>query len=249
MSKRILLEVCVASVEDAVAAQAGGADRLELNCALDLGGLTPSLGLFMEVRKSVSLPIIAMVRPRQGGFCYASTEFDVMRRDAEMLLAAGADGLAFGILTEDGEINVERNQRLRELCGERQAVFHRAFDWVGKPYEALRSLMAMNFNRVMTSGQEATAFEGTLVIAELVGLSSKHIEILPAAGINPSNVEEILLRTGCDQIHVSSSVRWNDETVPKNRNARFFSNETRTETLFRKTDRETVGRLRWILNS
>ncbi|MSR53590.1 MAG: copper homeostasis protein CutC [Gemmataceae bacterium] len=249
MSNRVSLEVCVASVEDAVAAEGGGADRIELNCALDLGGLTPSLGLFTEVRRSVSLPIIAMVRPRQGGFCYSSTEFDVMRRDAEMLLAAGADGLAFGILTAAGEIDVERNQRLRELCSEREAVFHRAFDLTRDPYEAMGTLLAMNFKRLMTSGQEESAFEGIPLIAELIGMADKRIEILPAAGINATNVKELVLRTGCEQVHASSSIRWNDPSVPIDRNARFHSNEPVPETVFRKTDSEAVARLCLMLNS
>lgn len=249
MSKRVLLEVCISSVEDAVAAESGGADRLELNCALDLGGLTPSMGLFTEVRRAVSLPIIAMVRPRQGGFCYTSTEFDVMRRDAEMLLAAGADGLAFGILTGNGEIDVERNQRLHELCGARSSVFHRAFDWTSDPYQALRKLIAMSFTRVMTSGQEATAFEGVSLIVELIRVADGRIDILPAAGINPNNLKELVCNTGCDQVHASSSLLWTDRSVPFDRKARFCSKEPPIETSFRKTNRETVARLRSILIS
>ena len=112
MADRVLLEVCIASVDDAIAAQSGGADRLEVNCALALGGLTPSAGLFAEVRRQVKLPLIAMVRPRPGGFCYSPAEFDVMLRDADELIAAGADGLAFGVLTNGGEIDVERCRRL-----------------------------------------------------------------------------------------------------------------------------------------
>src|SRR5947209_4486520 len=104
----ILLEVPVGSVEDALAAQAGGADRLELNAALALGGLTPSLGTLLEVKAAVRLPLIVMIRPRPSGFAYSDHDFRVMRRDVDLVLEHGADGIAFGILTATGEVDVER---------------------------------------------------------------------------------------------------------------------------------------------
>lgn len=249
MAQPILIEICIASVEDAIAAESGGADRLELNCALALGGLTPSLGLFSEVRRAVSLPIIAMVRPRQGGFSYTSTEFDVMRRDAEMLLDAGADGLAFGILTADGELDVERNQQMRELCGKRDAVFHRAFDWTRDPFVSLNRLIELNFTRVMTSGQAATALEGVPLIAELVQKSKGEIGILPAAGISPMNAADILSRTGCDQLHASLRHRRQDLSMPMNRNVRFHTKEPIAEDALENTDAELVAQLRTLLGS
>src|SRR5215831_897443 len=104
-SGRILLEVCCCSPDDCAAAEKGGADRIELTCALMLGGLTPSFGLLREARAATKLPIIAMVRPRPGGFCYSAAEFAVMLRDAEIALAEGAAGIAFGILTSAGSID------------------------------------------------------------------------------------------------------------------------------------------------
>src|SRR4051812_9131589 len=106
--RRILLEVCVASAEDAAAASGAGADRLELNAALALGGLTPSLGGIVETRQATALPLIIMARPRSGGFCYSASEYRVLRRDVDAALSNGADGVAFGVLTEAGEIDVER---------------------------------------------------------------------------------------------------------------------------------------------
>src|SRR5437868_5876281 len=116
MSSSILLEICVGSADDALAAVAAGADRLELNSAVSLGGLTPSAGLFAEVRRRVNVPVIAMVRPRPGGFVYSETDFAAMLWDAEALMAAGADGLAFGILTLAGEIDRNRCRTLRDTC-------------------------------------------------------------------------------------------------------------------------------------
>src|SRR5580658_9821624 len=111
----IKLEICTASVEDCVRAERGGADRVELNCALMLGGLTPSLGALRESRAAVRLPIIAMIRPRPAGFCYSRAEFAVMQRDAETALAEGADGIAFGILTATGAVDVKRCRALVKL--------------------------------------------------------------------------------------------------------------------------------------
>src|SRR4051812_22644923 len=109
---RVLLEVAVASVEDALAAQAGGADRLELNGALALGGLTPSLGTLLEVKAAGGLPVLVMIRPRPGGFAYSEADFRVMQRDADLALRHGADGVVFGVLTPDGRVDADRCRRL-----------------------------------------------------------------------------------------------------------------------------------------
>src|SRR6516165_3418068 len=125
-SRRVLLEVPVASVEDALAAQEGGADRLELNAALFLGGLTPSLGTLIEVKAAVRLPVVVMVRPRPGGFDYDEADFKVMQRDVDLALEHGADGIAFGILNRDGGVDGERCRRVLRQIGNKTAVFHRA---------------------------------------------------------------------------------------------------------------------------
>src|SRR6516165_10789677 len=158
--RRVLLEVAVASVEDALAAHKGGADRLELNAALSLGGLTPSLGTLIEVKAAVALPVLVMIRPRPGGFAYGEADFNVMRRDADLALQHGADGIVFGILTADGRVDVDRCGKLVRQTGERAAVFHRAFDVTPDPFAALEQLIDLGFPRVMTSGQEETSYNG-----------------------------------------------------------------------------------------
>src|SRR5262245_16906163 len=125
--KRVLLEVPVASVDDALAAQEGGADRLELNAALALGGLTPSLGTLIEVKAAVTLPVFVMIRPRSGGFAYSDADFKVMARDVDLALAHGADGVVFGVLTPAGTVDRDRCGRLLRQAAGRSAVFHRAF--------------------------------------------------------------------------------------------------------------------------
>src|SRR5262245_55296878 len=201
MPGRVLLEVAVASVEDAVVAAAGGADRLELGCALALGGLTPSLGTLIEVRAAVRVPVVVLVRPRPGGFAYSESELTVMRRDVELALAHGADGVVFGVLHPDGTVDRERCRSLLQSCGGRVAVFHRAFDVTPEPFAALETLVELGFRRVLTSGQEATASAGAELIAELRRRAAGRIEVLPGGGINASNAVDVLARTGCDQVH------------------------------------------------
>jgi copper homeostasis protein len=199
----VLLEVAVASVEDAETAQAGGADRLELNAAFVLGGLTPSLGMLMEVRAAVKLPLMVMLRPRRGGFCYSDREYRVLRRDLDLALKNGADGLVFGALTAEGKVDVDRCKQLVKACGKREAVFHRAFDVTPDPFMALERLVELGFRRVMTSGQEENAYHGATRIAEIIARAAGRIEVLPAGGVNRFNVADVLARTGCTQIHTS----------------------------------------------
>ncbi len=203
MPRPVLLEVCVETADDAVAAQAGGAGRLELNAALALGGLTPSLGALAEVRQASGLPVIAMARPREGGFAYSPAEFRVLLRDAEAAVAHGADGVAFGVLAGDGRVDVARCREVVRRLGDRQAVFHRAFDLTPDPFEALERLIDLGVRRVMTSGQEATALAGAGLIAELARRAAGRIKILPAGGINRGTVAAVVARTGCDQVHAS----------------------------------------------
>jgi copper homeostasis protein len=200
---RVLLEVAVASVEDAETAEAGGADRLELNAAFALGGLTPSLGMLLEVRAAVKLPLMVMLRPRRGGFCYSEREHRVLRRDLDLAIKNGADGLVFGALTAEGKVDVDRCKQLVKACGKREAVFHRAFDVTPDPFVALERLIELGFRRVMTSGQEENAYHGATRIAEIIARAAGRIEVLPAGGINRFNVADVLARTGCTQIHAA----------------------------------------------
>jgi copper homeostasis protein len=248
MARRVLLEVCVASVDDALAAVAGGADRLEVNSALALGGLTPSAGMFAEIRRAVTVPLIAMVRPRQGGFCYSSTEFDAMLRDAESLLEAGANGLAFGVLTAAGRIDVARTRRLRDLCGSHAAVFHRAFDVTPEPLAALDVLVDLGFQRVMTSGQEETAYYGIPLIADLIQRAAGRIEVLPAGGINRFTVRDVVTRTRCDQVHASLRTATRDNSVDARPQIRFGSSSPGSETRIDQTCSYAVAEIKGLLS-
>lgn len=201
----ITLEVCISSVEDAVAACAGGADRLELCIAMELGGLTPSVALLEEVLYTVSVPVVVMVRPRAAGFRYTQVERCLILRDSQLLLAAGADGIVSGALREDGKFDFEFWQDLRRKTGECPLVFHRALDVVSDPSETLQQLIDSGTTRVLTSGGCKTAWEGRQQIARLQSLAEGRIEILAGAGITPSNAVPLIEATGCRQLHGSFS--------------------------------------------
>ncbi|MFR8839561.1 MAG: copper homeostasis protein CutC, partial [Clostridium sp.] len=164
-----MVEICCGSYEDAVSASRGGAERIELNSALALGGLTPPAGCVRLVKERTDLKVISMVRPRGGGFCYTALETEQMFEDAKMLLEYGSDGLAFGFLTERGEIDLEKAGRMVRLIHSygREAVFHRAFDCTREPEEAVSSLIAVGVERILTSGLKETAWEGRELLKKL----------------------------------------------------------------------------------
>ena len=197
----IIIEACVASVASALEAQKGGADRLELNSALELDGLTPSSGLYKEVQTAVSLPVIVMIRPRDYGFCYSEAEFRAMQDDIDLLMALGADGIATGILQQDHTIDTLRMLEIREQIGDSELVCHRAFDVTPNPGIALEQLIDCGVDRVLTSGQAPTAPAGVAQIAKLVQQARGRIEILPGSGINARNAAVLIHQTGCTQIH------------------------------------------------
>ena len=201
----IQIEVCIASVDDAVAACRGGADRVELNLGLELGGLTPSVGLLEEVKQAINIPVVAMVRPTPGGFGYTPPELRLMMRDAEMLLAAGADGIVSGVLREDGTLHDDFWLALKKLAGDRDLIFHRALDIVPNPSSLLPRLIDLGTTRVLTSGGRDTAWEGREKIAEMQQTFGDRIEILPGSGISPDNAVLLVRSTGCTQIHGSFS--------------------------------------------
>ncbi len=213
-----LLEICCGSVEDACRAAAGGADRIELNSCLFHGGLTPSIGELIVTKEIVSIPIIAMVRPRQGGFCYTDAEFRTAIKDAECLLKHGADGLVFGFLKEDGTLDKERCKTLlSQMDAEKVRVFHRAIDVTPDWKKTLDGLIELGFQRVLTSGQEPSALYGAQTIAEMVQYVQGAIEILPGAGINLKNADQILSATGCTQIHLTRFMSLADPSTQNNR--------------------------------
>ena len=200
-TKQILLEACVASVADAVLAVSHGAERLELNVGIELGGITPSLGLLQQTKEAVDAPVMVIIRPRGGGFCYSASERRLMVHDAQALLAAGADGVVTGGLGSQGRVDASLMEQMRDVCQEKELVFHMAFDLLNDPEQGLEELVSLQVSRVLTAGGRSTAIEGKGLIAKLVAQSAGRIDILPGGGVDSGNVIELLRHTGCSQVH------------------------------------------------
>lgn len=203
MKHKIKIEICCGSDEDVQIAARCGADRAELSSCLYFGGLTPSVGTVIEAKKA-GIPVMAMVRPREGGFCYGESEKRVMLLDAQSMLGAGADGIVFGGLTEHKTIDLDLTRRMVELAEGRETVFHRAFDLIEQDWKrSLSQLIDLGVTRVLTSGFAATAPQAVEILAEMVRFAGGAIEILPGSGVRKNNAVELCRATGCDQVHTS----------------------------------------------
>lgn len=216
--KRII-EVCAGSYYDVVQAHLGGADRVELNSALHLGGLTPSVGSLMLAKQTTDIKIITMVRPRGAGFHYNKEDFEVMLMDVKLMLEHGADGIAFGCLDAQGNIDIKQNKKIMQLikASGKEAVFHRAFDCASDPYQAMETLIELGVDRVLTSGLEAKAMQGKALIKTLQERYGDVIEILAGSGMNASNAKEMMDDTGIYQVHSSCKDWLPDPTTTMNR--------------------------------
>jgi copper homeostasis protein len=243
----ILLEVIATSLEDCLAAQAGGADRIELCCALPLGGLTPSLGLLIAARQAVRLPIMCMLRPRPGGFAYSDDEFAVMLRDADLALAHGADGIVVGCLQPNGEIDITRTRSFVALAGDRETVFHRAFDVTPDPLAALDVLAELGVTRLLSSGQKASALDGAANLAAYRARAAGRVQVLPGGGITVGNVRELVRLTGAGQVHASLSGSRKDPSTAANPALHFGATTMPPEEHVRFTDGALVAAMRTVL--
>lgn len=221
-----IVEICCGSYEDAYNADRAGAKRIELNSALHLGGLTPSLATLVLTKKNTNLSVISMLRPRGAGFHYSDVDYEVMKMDAELLMKNSSDGLAFGFLTEDGEVDKEKTAEIVKIIKEYngEAVFHRAFDCVADPYKTMETLIELGIDRVLTSGLEPKAIEGKEVIKNLQEKYGDKIEILAGSGVNVGNMDEIMDYTGINQIHSSCKTWVEDPTTHKNNVSYSYAN-------------------------
>ncbi len=204
MTRDVTFEVCVDSGEAALAAQEGGADRVELCSDLLEGGLTPTHGTLKVARQRLHIKIMAMVRPRGGDFCYSDVEFAVMREDLLAAKSLGADGIVLGLLEPDGTIDRDRTRELVQLARPLPVTFHRAFDMTRDPFEALDVLIDLGVDRVLTSGQEPSVVEGLSLIAELAKRAGTRIIVMPGGGITARNVARVVAEAGVKEIHFAS---------------------------------------------
>ncbi|MGN0977350.1 MAG: copper homeostasis protein CutC [Faecousia sp.] len=204
MTDPILFEACCGSTADALAAWKGGANRVELNSDMFHGGLTPTLGSLLTVKKHApDLKVMCMVRPREGGFCYTDVEFETMLADARIFLDNGADGIVFGFLHEDATVDTDRVKAMLEVIGDHESVFHRAIDVVPDVMTALDQLIELGVTRVLTSGQKPTVPEGIFTIKAMIEHAAGRIQILPGCGITPENAQWVRQMTGTTMMHAA----------------------------------------------
>lgn len=202
--KPITLEICVDSVEGALAAQNGGAQRVELCDNLLEGGTTPSAGMIALTRQQIGIGLNVIIRPRGGDFCYSDLEFAAMQYDITQAKQLGADGVVIGLLNPDGTVDKTRTAALIEVARPLSVTFHRAFDMTVDAQQALEDLIDLGVDRVLTSGQESSALEGLDLIAALVQQAVERIIVMPGGGVNERNIHKIVSQSGVREVHLSA---------------------------------------------
>jgi copper homeostasis protein len=204
VSVTYVLEIAANSLASAQAAQDGGASRIELCTALELGGLTPSPGQIARVRDNLSIPMHVLVRPRAGDFAYTDEEHATMLADIGHCAAAGCDGVVVGALTADGDVDVARCAELVSAAGKLDLTFHRAIDVCRDPSAALEAVIGLGFKRVLSSGGAANAMEGSANLRRLIEQAAGRIGIMPGAGIDARNIGALIAATGAGEFHASA---------------------------------------------
>jgi copper homeostasis protein len=200
-------EICAVNIQSALAAQAAGAHRIELCSALDVGGLTPSIGLVQAAIRSIDIPVHVLIRPREGDFCYSDLELEIMLEDIKQCRQAGAAGVVVGALTPNGELDIPKMKAMKSAAMELPVTCHRAFDFTVSSSEALEQLVAMGFERVLSSGQADDAYQGRYRLKEWVDQAAGRIAVMPGGGINAGNILSIIAFTGAKDVHFTGKYK------------------------------------------
>lgn len=244
----ITLEVCAGSLQSAIAAQQGGAERIEICSGLDMGGLTPSAGLIEAACSLEGIATHVLIRPREGDFLYSREEKDLMLRDIVKAHELGADGIVVGALTADGQIDTPFIKECVMAANGMSVTFHRAFDFSDNPYSALEDIISTGANRLLTSGRASGAEQGMTMIRELVHRAAGRISIMPGGGITVSNAAYIVFQTGVTEIHASarkpvqSLMQYRREGISTGKNGN-------NEYLTYETDADLVRKIVRVINA
>lgn len=244
--KDFMLEACVDSAESACIATENGAMRLELCANLVIGGTTPTLALFQEVRKRCSNTINVLIRPRFGDFCYSDYEFEIIRKEIRQFEQAGADGVVIGILKPDGSLDCDRMRECMGLAEKMQVTLHRAIDVCKDPYEALEQSVGLGIDTILTSGQEDHCLKGAECIKRLHQQAGGRITIMAGSGVKAENLEELHRLTGIKSFHMSGKKLVESRMQYRKENVH-MGTEFLSEFEIWQTDAEAIGRAKEIL--
>lgn len=211
--KKVKIEICCGTIDDCLTAVEFDVDRIELNSALELGGLTPTLATLEMAKKKIKLPICCMVRPRGAGFVYTENQIENMMMDAKALLEAKADGIVFGFLNQDHSVDRENTEKMTELIHSygKEAVFHKAFDECRDFDEAIQTLIACKVDRILSGGGKCSIEQGSRVIGRLHQKYGERIELLIGGGVTPQNIAQIVQNAQSGQVHMTAKKTFYDD--------------------------------------
>lgn len=243
----ISLEVACGNLASVIAAEKGGAQRIELCSALGVGGLTPSFGFLEAALACTDLPVFAMIRPREGDFLYSEQEVEAMISDIKMARRTGVPGVVFGALTAEGDVDMTICERLLDAAGPMEATFHRAFDLCRDPYESFDRIRSLAFRRLLTSGQAPAAPLGVLLIRELVRVAGDGFTVMAGAGVRSDNVQQLVEQTGVSEVHLSGK-QWMDGAMRYRRDHLFMGASGQQEYSLEITDSEQIRAVRTLLD-
>ena len=245
--KTYLIEICAASVESAIEAELGGANRIELCENLAEGGTTPSIGMIEICASKLNIPIHVLIRPRPGDFVYSELDIEIMLRDIQRIKEiAGVNGFVIGALKPNGDIDIETCHRLIDACFPFQLTFHRAFDVCVNPEKALEEIIEMGFHILLSSGQESSAIKGLELLKNLNNQAANRITIMPGAGINESNIAE--LKPYFSSFHMSLRSLKESSMLYRKNNVKMSSISGDDDCAYFVCDKNKVKLVREILN-
>lgn len=241
------LEICVDSVESAINALRGGADRLEICSNLVIGGTTPGVSQFRQIREACDIALNVLIRPRFGDFLYTDAEFRMIAEDVQMFKELGADGVVVGCLKEDGSLDLEKMKELRKRADGIRMTLHRAFDVCRDPYQTLEESIELGIDTILTSGQQDNCMDGSAVLAELIRQADNRIEILVGSGVNAEVIEKLMDEIHASSFHMSGKERLDSGMLYRNEKVHMGIPGMSEFDIFR-TDERQIRRARRILD-